>query len=213
MNMAQGKFISIEGGDGAGKTTQLDIITTVLHQHNIEFILTREPGGTPIGEKLRALLLDHQGDTIGDETELLMMFAARAEHVSTVIKPALALGKWVVSDRFVDASFAYQGARGLSLKRIDALAKWVLQGFSPDLTLLLELPVEQGLERVNKRGAQDRFEQTSIDYKQRVLEIYRQRVSAEPTRIKRIDASLALSEVSHQVRDQMSDFIQQNTKQ
>lgn len=206
--MKRGRFISIEGGDGAGKSTQLEVIAHTLQQNNIEVVMTREPGGTPIGERLRELLLKQDAHSIDDETELLMMFAARAEHVNTLIKPALKQGKWVVSDRFSDASFAYQGARGVSLERIGALSDWVLQGFAPDLTLLFDLSIEQGLERVDSRGAQDRFEQESVAYKQRVQDIYLQRADAQPQRIKLIDASGDIAEVSAQVQQNIRAFIQ-----
>jgi len=202
-----GKFISIEGGDGAGKSTQLQVIGDTLHRNHIEFVQTREPGGTPIGEALRDLLLEKTDHTLSDDTELLLMFAARAEHVNSVIKPALKRGKWVVSDRFSDASFAYQGARGVELSRIQGLADWVLQGFMPDLTLFFDLPLEQGLARVDKRGKPDRFENESITYKARVQEIYRARAAAEPERICLIDASYDIQGVSAQVRDQIQVYI------
>jgi dTMP kinase len=202
-----GKFISIEGGDGAGKSTQLQVIGDTLHSNNIEFVQTREPGGTPIGEVLRDLLLKQTEHTLTDDTELLLMFAARAEHVRSVIKPALEQGKWVVSDRFSDASFAYQGARGVDLSRIQGLADWVLQGFAPDLTLFFDLPLEQGLARVDKRGKPDRFEKESIAYKVRVQKIYRARAVAEPERICLIDASYDIQGVSAQVRDQIQAYI------
>lgn len=206
--MKYGRFISIEGGDGAGKSTQLEVIADTLRQSNIEVVMTREPGGTPIGEQLRVLLLEQGEHSIADETELLLMFAARAEHVNTLIKPALKLGKWVVSDRFSDASFAYQGASGVALARIQALSDWVLQGFVPDLTLLFDLSIEQGLERVDRRGAQDRFEQESLAYKRHVQDIYLQRAAAEPERIKLIDASCDIIDVSAQVQEKVQAFIQ-----
>ena len=202
-----GKFISIEGGDGAGKSTQLQLIGDTLRSNDIEFIQTREPGGTPVGEVLRDLLLNQTEYALSDNTELLLMFAARAQHVSSVIKPALKQGKWVVSDRFSDASFAYQGARGLDLSRIQILADWVLQGFAPDLTLFFDLPLEQGLKRVDKRGPADRFENESFMYKARVQEIYRERARLEPGRISAIDASLDIEGVSVQVRERIQAYI------
>jgi dTMP kinase len=202
-----GKFISIEGGDGAGKSTQLQVIGDTLHSNNIEFILTREPGGTPVGEVLRDLLLKQTKHALSDDTELLLMFAARAQHVSSVIKPALKHGKWVISDRFSDASFAYQGARGLDLSRIQSLADWVLRGFAPHLTLFFDLPLEQGLNRVDKRGQTDRFENESFSYKARVQEIYRERARMEPGRISAIDASLDIEGVSAQVRERIQAYI------
>jgi dTMP kinase len=202
-----GKFISIEGGDGAGKSTQLQIIAETLQANGIEFVMTREPGGTPVGELLRDLLLNQTEHALSDDTELLLMFAARAEHVSSVIKPALERGKWVVSDRFSDASFAYQGARGLALSRIQGLADWVLQGFAPDLTLFFDLPLEQGLERVDNRGKPDRFEKEPQSYKARVQEIYRARAAVEPERIVPIDASCDIEGVSSQVRVKIQAYI------
>jgi len=202
-----GKFISIEGGDGAGKSTQLQVIAETLQANGIEFVMTREPGGTPVGELLRDLLLNQTEHALSDDTELLLMFAARAEHVSSVIKPALEKGKWVVSDRFSDASFAYQGARGLALSRIQNLADWVLQGFAPDLTLFFDLPLEQGLERVDNRGEPDRFEKEPLSYKARVQEIYRARAAMEPERILSIDASRDIEGVSRQVREKIQAYI------
>lgn len=202
-----GKFISIEGGDGAGKSTQLQLIGDTLRSNSIEYIMTREPGGTPVGEVLRDLLLNQTEYVLSDNAELLLMFAARAQHVSSVIKPALKQGKWVVSDRFTDASFAYQGARGLELSRIQSLADWVLQGFGPHLTLFFDLPLEQGLKRVDKRGPADRFEKESFMYKARVQEIYRERARLEPGRISAIDASLDIEGVSVQVRKRIQAYI------
>lgn len=202
-----GNFISIEGVDGAGKSTQMAVVADTLREHDLDVVLTREPGGTPLGEALREILLGKGELTIGDESELLMMFAARCEHVNCVIKPALAQGKWVVSDRFVDASFAYQGAKGVSNERIQQLAMWSLGDFSPELTLFFDLPIEQGLARVNQRGVLDRFEQTSLDYKRQVQAIYQQRVEAEPDRIKTIDASQNVALVSQQVKACLLNFI------
>ncbi len=204
-----GKFITIEGGDGAGKSSQLGVIESCLRNARIAYLLTREPGGTPVGEELRRILLEHDGHRLSDDTELMLMFAARAEHLQAVIKPALARGQWVVSDRFHDASFAYQGARGVDSHRLQALSDWVLQGFAPDLTLLFDLPLEQGLARVDQRGGHDRFEQESRDYKTRVQAIYRQRAEAEPRRIRIIDASQDIEGVSAQVRAVMTSFIGQ----
>ena len=204
-----GKFITIEGGDGAGKSTQLGVIKSCLREAGIKFVLTREPGGTPVGEALRQILLQQDGHQLGDDTELMLMFAARAEHVNAVIKPALARDMWVISDRFHDASFAYQGARGIDTKRIEALSDWVLQGFEPDLTLLFDLPLEQGLERVDHRGGHDRFEQESLEYKARVQAIYRQRAQNEPSRIRIIDASVDIDGVSSQVRTLINAYIKQ----
>ncbi len=209
MKTTRGKFISIEGGDGAGKSTQLKVIAEVLQSHGIDFVMTREPGGTPAGEALREMLLNQGDQRLCEETELMLMYAARAEHVDKVIEPALQAGKWVVSDRFEDASFAYQGANGVSSERIQGLSGWVLQGFSPDMTLLFDIAVAQGFARVNKRGeVQDRFEQEPISYKERVREIYLARAEAEPQRMSLIDASGDIEAVSEQVRMQLLTFIE-----
>jgi len=212
MNPSHGKFISIEGGDGAGKSTQLQVIAGVLKMHGIEYLMTREPGGTPVGESLREMLL-HPQQPLAQDTELMLMFAARAQHMQAVIKPALESGIWVVSDRFSDASFAYQGANGISLERIEALSDWVLQGFTPDMTLLFDLPIEQGFARVNQRGEQDRYEREPLTYKQRVREIYLARAGAEPQRIKVIDSSCDIEGVSTQVKACMHDFVEKQGKQ
>ena len=207
MSMPRGKFISIEGGDGAGKSTQLEVMAATLAAEGIDYVMTREPGGTPVGETLRELLLNQGDQRLSKDTELLLMFAARAQNVEAVIEPALQAGKWVISDRFSDASFAYQGANGIPLDRIQSLSDWVLQGFAPDMTLLFDLTVKQGFARVNQRGDQDRFEQEPLSYKERVREIYLQRAAAEPQRIHVIDASSDIEAVSSQVRTRMLAFI------
>ncbi len=191
----RGRFITIEGGDGAGKSTQLQTIQDWLAQHQIDAVFTREPGGTSLGESLRALLLGEGGHAMGADAELLMMFAARAQHIESVIQPNLDAGKWVVSDRFTDASFAYQGARQMTAERIAALEQWVQGSLRPDLTLLFDVPVEVGLKRVLGRGAEDRFEQESLAYKQAVRDIYLARAEAEPDRIVVIDADRPLASV------------------
>lgn len=206
--MPRGKFISIEGGDGAGKSTQLEVMAATLAAQGIDYVMTREPGGTPVGEILREMLLKQGDHRLCEDTELMLMFAARAQHVAAVIEPALQAGIWVVSDRFSDASFAYQGANGTSLDRIQALSDWVLQGFAPDLTLLFDLPVKQGFARVNQRGEKDRFEQEPLSYKQRVREIYLARAAAETQRIRIIDATCDIEGVSARVRTQLAAFIE-----
>lgn len=211
MSMAPGKFISIEGGDGAGKSTQIEVIATTLAAQGIDYVMTREPGGTPVGEALREILLNQGDERLSEDTELMLMFAARAQHVKAVIEPALQAGKWVVSDRFSDASFAYQGANGIASNRIQGLSDWVLQGFVPDMTLLFDLSVKQGFARVNQRGEQDRFEQEPLSYKERVREIYLQRAAAEPQRIQVIDASCDIEAVSSQVRTAMLMFIERKS--
>lgn len=184
----RGKFITLEGIDGAGKSTHHAWLSEFLKKQGREVVETREPGGTPLGEKLRALLLS---EAMHLETEALLMFAARREHLAKLILPALEAGKWVVSDRFTDASYAYQGGgRGLAPEKIMALEQWVQGDFQPDLTLVFDLPVEIACERLSKTGnAPDRFERESRAFFDRVRNSYLQRAAADPKRIKLIDSS------------------------
>jgi dTMP kinase len=183
--MARGRFISFEGVDGAGKSTQVDALAQALLARGCDFVRTREPGGTPLGESLRALAL---GNAMAPMTETLLMFAARGEHVNGVIAPALAAGKWVLCDRFTDASYAYQGAgRGVGADRLDALTAWILPDLAPDLTVLVDLdPAEAQRRRENARAA-DRFERESADFFGRVRAAYRQRAQQEPQRFLVLD--------------------------
>jgi len=171
--MYKGKFITIEGSEGAGKSTNIQYIKDYLDEKKINFIATREPGGTPVAEKIRDLLLDKQNTSLCEDSELLLMFAARAQHLNELIIPALQAGKWVISDRFTDASYAYQGGgRGLSWRKIAQLEQWVQGDLRPDATILLDIPVEQGMERVRQRGAIDRFEQEQLSFFKRIREAY-----------------------------------------
>lgn len=189
------KFITLEGIDGAGKTTHLAWLTEILNSHGISFVVTREPGGTVLGEKLRLLLLD-RSMSMHAETEALLMFAARREHLDQVILPALAEGQWVVSDRFTDASFAYQGGgRKLEYSKLAALEQWVQGDLQPDLTLYFDIPVEIAQQRINQRKDADRFEQEQFDFFQRVRQAYLQRAKQFPHRIRTIDSSQPLGEV------------------
>lgn len=196
-----GKFISIEGIEGAGKSTQIQFIKTYLERFDQSVVMTREPGGTPLAEEIRELLLKPREAGMSDDTELLLMFAARAEHIKQVIIPALSEGKWVVCDRFVDATFAYQGAgRGIDEERIAALSDWTLAGLKTDLTLLFDLPVEVGQQRVNQRLLQkDRFEQEKTDFFQKIRQGYLERAAAEPERIQIIDAEKSIVSIEQQV--------------
>jgi len=199
--MIRGKFITIDGLEGAGKSTQIDFIKNYLSDRNRDVFLTREPGGTDLGERLRALLLDKNIDAMNPDTELLLMFAARNEHVKKVIVPKLEQGVWVISDRFTDASYAYQGGgRGIPLERIGELEQWTLQDFVPDMTFLLDLDVELGLSRVEQRGEKDRFEEEHKDFFNKVREIFSNRASKYPERIKLIDASKNIDETSSQIK-------------
>ena len=196
-----GKFISIEGIEGAGKSTQLSFIQRYLTQQGKQLVVTREPGGTELGEQIRTLLLTPTTTGMAVDTELLLMFAARVEHVEQVIMPALERGDWVLSDRFVDATFAYQGGgRGIDLQRIATLSDWALKGLQTDVTFLFDLPVEMGQQRVlNRNQGVDRFEQEKVDFFQRIRESYLQRAKQEPNRIKVIDASKTIVEIELQL--------------
>ncbi len=195
-----GLFITLEGIEGVGKSTQVQFIADYLQQQGREFVITREPGGTPVGEGVRALVLDNKHTGMAADTELLLMFAARAEHIDKVIRPALEAGKVVLCDRFTDASYAYQGlGRNISTERISMLEEWVQQGLRPDLTLLLDAPVSTGLERAAKRSEKDRFESEALDFFEAVRNCYLQIAKNEPQRVKVIDASLELEEVKKQV--------------
>lgn len=205
--MTKARFITLEGSEGVGKTTNLEHIKTLLTEQGINFVVTREPGGTELGEQLRELLLGHKHDGMADETELLMMFASRAEHLDKVIKPALEKGQWVLCDRFTDATYAYQGGgRGIDFKRIEILEDYVQGPCRPDLTLLLDAPIEVGRERANKRSAPDRFEKEQVDFFNKVREAYLKRATNDPARMKVIDAALELDAVKTQITEQIKAF-------
>ncbi len=203
-----GKFITLEGGEGAGKSTVLHAVRDLLTQRSLDVVVTREPGGTPAGEAIRHVLLDPALRGMCAETELLLMFASRAQLVRETIQPALAAGRWVLADRFTDASFAYQGGgRGQPLARIAELENWAAAGLKPDLTLLLDVPVAEGLKRANGRGAADRIEMENAEFFERVRAAYRERAAAQPRRFRLIDASRPLAEVLAQVQAAVSAFL------
>jgi len=204
-----GKFISIEGIEGAGKSTQLTFIENHLKQQGINVIVTREPGGTGLGEQIRELLLSPRDDGMAVDTELLLMFAARAEHIEQVIKPAIQRGDWVISDRFVDATFAYQGGgRGISTDRIKQISDWTLRDLQTDVTFLFDLPVELGQQRViSRKGDIDRFEQEKADFFQKIRDCYLQRSQQEPQRIKVIDASKSINDIEIQLSTILDQLI------
>ena len=188
-----GRFITLEGVDGAGKSTHLGFVADRLRARGHEVVVTREPGGTPLGETLRELLLHRDMDP---GTELLLMFAARQQHLAELIQPALARGAWVVSDRFTDASYAYQcGGRGLDLSRVAALESWVQQGFAPDLTLLFDVPAEVAETRRAAARTADRFEREADSFFNRVRRAYLARADAEPGRIRVLDARQSIAEL------------------
>ncbi len=204
-----GKFISLEGIEGAGKSTQMAFIADYLQSKNIDVVLTREPGGTELGEQVRDLLLTPRDERMVDDAELLLMFAARVQHLQQKILPALSNGQWVISDRFVDATFAYQGGgRGINAGRIQSLAEWSLQGVSTDLTFLFDLPVAVGQERVTSRGnAKDRFELEKHSFFDKVRDAYLQAASAQPARIKVIDAAQPVNHIQDQLRAHIDQLL------
>ena len=208
-SMSLGKFITIEGQDGAGKTTNIDYLCERLKQERIDFIVTREPGGTEFGEALRNVLLSRDEISINPLAELLLIFAARSQHLSEVIEPSLKSGKWVICDRFTDASYAYQGGgHGVEKKVIAQIADLVQQGREPDLTILLDLDIITGESRVNARNDEkDRFEKQQSDFKGRVRQSYLELAKRNPDRIQIIDASLTLNAVKVEVNRVISDFL------
>ncbi|NNF97101.1 MAG: dTMP kinase [Halobacteria archaeon] len=198
----RGQFITVEGSEGVGKSSNLAFIEDYLRNAGINIVRTREPGGTPLGESVRELLLDARQTAMCDDMELLLMFAARAQHLAEVILPALEAGKWVLCDRFTDATYAYQGCgRGVPLERIQVLEDWVQGELRPDHTLLLDMPVADGLQRAGTRSEPDRFEQEQHAFFERVRETYLARAKQEPGRIHVIDASPALDVVQTHIAD------------
>lgn len=183
------RFITLEGGEGAGKSSSLALIEEFLQARGIAHRVTREPGGTALGERIRSLLLDETEDHVDSLAELLLVFAARAQHLAQVIRPALAAGIWVVCDRFTDASYAYQGGgRELGEAPVAALEQLVQGGLRPDLTLVLDLDPRLGLERIGGRGPRDRFEREQLAFFERIRAVYQRRAAADPERCRLVDA-------------------------
>ncbi|MET0065495.1 MAG: dTMP kinase [Candidatus Thiodiazotropha sp.] len=204
----RGCFITVEGGEGAGKSSNLSYIRELLEQAGKSVVFTREPGGTELGEAIRELLLGHQHTGMSSDCELLLMFAARAEHLQAKILPALDQGAWVLCDRFTDASYAYQGAgRGLPRDRIAALENFVQGSLRPDLTLLLDLPVAVGLERAGKRSEPDRFEREAESFFEKVRQGYLEIAQQDRERVRVIDASVSLPDVQRQIRTVIHRFL------
>lgn len=206
---ALGRFLSVEGIDGAGKSTQLGWIAQWLSQKGVAFVQTREPGGTSLGEKLRELLLT---EPMHLETETLLMFAGRREHLAQVILPALERGEWVLCDRFSDASYAYQGGgRGLPREKFLALEKWVqgsgLHKIQPDLTLIFDVPLSVSQERMSAGRALDRFEREAADFHARVRAAYLERAASEPERIRVIDANRTLEQIQAELAEILSAIL------
>ncbi len=204
----KGKFITVEGIDGAGKTALLSTVVSTVQSAGIDIIVTREPGGTSLGEQLRNLVLTPENDFCTD-AEILTIFAARAQHIDRLILPELCNGNWVLCDRFTDSTYAYQGGgRIVDHQRIGTIEEWVQRDFRPDLTLLLDAAIETGQSRIlNSNGTLDRFEMEDLDFHQRVRETYRDIAAKEPDRVKVIDANKTEIEVCEIARDLMNDFL------
>ncbi|OAI09695.1 dTMP kinase [Methylomonas methanica] len=202
--MTHGRFITLEGGEGVGKSTNLQFIKQLLEERGIPFVLTREPGGTGIAEKIRGILLERQAESLTEQAELLLVFAARAQHIQQVILPALQQGQWVVCDRFTDATYAYQGGgRNMNLQTIAWLENAVQGELRPDLTFVFDAPIEIGMQRAKHRGELDRFETEQLAFFERVRQAYLQRAATDLQRYKIIDASLPLHEVQQQLRSEL----------
>ena len=207
--MEKGIFITIEGGEGVGKSTNIDAVKSFLGDKGVAFIRTREPGGTLLAEKLRALLLEEHGEEFDSTAELLLMFAARAQHLNTLIRPALDRGTWVLCDRFTDATYAYQGGgRQLDNKLIAQLETLVQRDLRPDLTIILDLDPEAGIERARLRGELDRFEQEQLAFFQRVRASYLEIAENEPWRCAVVDASRPVEEVRAAVQQILQERLE-----
>lgn len=210
--MKRGKFITIEGGEGVGKSTQIAVVREHLVAQGLDVVMTREPGGTPRAERIRELLLEHSSETMPAVCELLLMFAARATHIANLIEPALARGEWVVCDRFTDATYAYQGGgRGMSVAQIATLEQLVQGSLRPDLTILLDVSLDISAARAHARntavGSVDRFEREQRDFFERVRTAYLQRAHQEPTRVAIIDAGGDRESVSAAIRTSLNKLL------
>jgi len=210
--MSEGVFITVEGVEGSGKSTQARLLAEYLRSMELRVTETREPGGTEIGEAIRRVLLSPSREEISAETELLLILACRADHVERVIKPALERGDVLISDRYADATVAYQGfGRGLDLERVEELNEAATDGLSPDLTLLLDLEAEAGLARVegrSRRGRTDRFECETLEFHERVREGYRYVASRQPDRVKVIPADNGIEAVQERIRAVVGEFLE-----
>ncbi|OYQ87889.1 dTMP kinase [Wohlfahrtiimonas chitiniclastica] len=203
--MQTGRFITFEGTEGAGKSTQIPLLKAWLESQGKTVITTREPGGTPLSEKIRALLLN---DDMTAETELLLMFAARKEHIEQVIQPALLRGDWVLCDRFTEATYAYQAAgRAIDVSRIAYLEDWLQGTLRPDCTLWFDIDVAQGMARAEKRHALDRFEQEAMSFFDKVRSGYAEQAAKRPEQFKRIDAALSIDEITLQITEQLQPLL------
>ena len=204
MPTKRGLFITVEGGEGVGKSTNIAFMQQVLEDTGLEVMVTREPGGTPLAEEIREVLIKNREEKVVSETELLLMFAARAQHLYQKILPALEKGICVISDRFTDATYAYQsGGRGVPSEKVSLLENFVQGEIRPDITFLFDAPIEVGMSRAQKRGALDRFEEEEMSFFNRVRDNYLQRASQEPGRFKVIDASQNLDSVQTDLKAQL----------
>ncbi|MFT7560348.1 MAG: dTMP kinase [Flavobacteriales bacterium] len=201
----RGKFITVEGTEGVGKTTNIELIRKLINERGVELVSTREPGGTFLAEEIREMLLAKREEQVNPTAELLLVFAARAQHIQEVIEPALARGAWVLSDRFTDATFAYQGyGRGLSLDTISLLEGLVQGELQPDITILLDIDVELGLERARSRAELDRFESEALSFFERVRTGYLSRAKSQPERFRLVDAGQSLEKVQADITELFS---------
>lgn len=208
MSVKRGLFITVEGGEGVGKSTNIAFMQQVLEEKGHEVMVTREPGGTPLAEEIREVLIKNREEKVVSETELLLMFAARAQHLYQKILPALEKGVCVISDRFTDATYAYQsGGRGVSSEKVALLENFVQGDIRPDITFLFDAPIEVGMSRAQKRGALDRFEEEEMSFFNRVRDNYLQRAAQEPARFKIIDASQSLDAVQKDLKDELLERV------
>lgn len=208
----RGLFITVEGGEGVGKTTNLETLKQWIQAQGIPYVLTREPGGTPLAEDIRHLLLDKREESVSATAELLLIFAARAQHLQQVIEPALSAGQWVLCDRFTDATYAYQGGgRGMPPAGIAQLETLVQGELRPDLTLLFDAPVEVGMARAGKRGELDRFELEQAAFFEQVRQSYLVRARAEPGRFRMVDTDRPLDEIARELKSVMNLFLEERS--
>ena len=206
--MKKNLFITLEGIEGAGKSTVIDFIENFFTSSGYSVVKTREPGGTAIGEQIREILLNKNNDKLTDDTELLLIFAARAQHLSEIILPNLTSNKIVLCDRFIDASYAYQGAgRGIEQSKINLLENWVMPDIKPDLTFLLDLDPKIAFERTNKRSDADRFESEDIHFFEKIRQYYLERAENEPERFRVINSELSLEDVQEQIKNILKDMV------
>lgn len=209
LSAERGRLITVEGVEGAGKSTHIGFITNYIRAAGVEVVSTREPGGTQLGEAIRNVVLGDNDEPVSPEAETLLMFAARAQHIEQVIEPALARGDWVICDRFTDATYAYQGGgRGMPLSRIAILEEWVQGALRPDLTLMLDLDPTVGLERIGKRGKEDRFDEENLEFFEQVRNVYLRRAAQEMSRYAVIDAEPSVEKVRKSIIETLDRFLE-----